>query len=153
VVPAAVGPLTAAPLRDVGLAPVVPDRYRLGALTRLVCETLCADRVQRLRTTSVAADADEIVDIEIRGRAVTIGERHIVLGPNALALLKTLAATSGVVTRAELQRSLPGRADEHALEVAMSRLRRSLGVPGLISTVVKRGYRLNATRSATPSTC
>jgi uroporphyrinogen-III synthase len=30
-----------------------------------------------------------------------------------------------------------------ALEVAMSRLRSSLGVPGLITTVVKRGYRLS----------
>jgi uroporphyrinogen-III synthase len=150
VVPAAVGPLTAAPLREVGLTPVVPDRYRLGALTRLVCDTLCAHRVQRFRSTAVAADEHEPVEIEIRGRAVTIGERPVVLGPNALALFKTLAATTRVVTRAELQRSLPGHADEHALEVAMSRLRRSLGVPGLISTVVKRGYRLNATRSTTP---
>jgi uroporphyrinogen-III synthase len=31
--------------------------------------------------------------------------------------------------------------DDHALDVAMSRLRRSLGIPGLIATVVKRGYR------------
>ena len=28
----------------------------------------------------------------------------------------------------------------------MSRLRRALGVPGLITTVVKRGYRFNAAR-------
>ena len=28
----------------------------------------------------------------------------------------------------------------------MSRLRRSLGVPGLIRTVVRRGYRLDAVR-------
>jgi uroporphyrinogen-III synthase len=39
-------------------------------------------------------------------------------------------------------RCLPEAPDDHALEVAMSRLRRSLGVPGLITTVVKRGYRL-----------
>ena len=30
----------------------------------------------------------------------------------------------------------------------MSRLRRALGVPGLITTVVKRGYRFNASRVA-----
>jgi DNA-binding response OmpR family regulator len=33
--------------------------------------------------------------------------------------------------------------DEHALEVALSRLRQTLGVPGLIATVVKRGYRID----------
>ena len=29
----------------------------------------------------------------------------------------------------------------------MSRLRQALGVPGLVTTIVKRGYRLNAVRS------
>ena len=29
----------------------------------------------------------------------------------------------------------------------MSRLRQALGVPGLITTVVKRGYRLNAVQT------
>jgi uroporphyrinogen-III synthase len=38
---------------------------------------------------------------------------------------------------------MPGGADEHALEVALSRLRQTLGVPGLIATVVKRGYRID----------
>jgi uroporphyrinogen-III synthase len=39
-------------------------------------------------------------------------------------------------------RCRPEALDDHALEVAMSRLRRSLGAPGLITTVVKRCYRL-----------
>jgi uroporphyrinogen-III synthase len=51
-----------------------------------------------------------------------------------------------VVSRGELGDALPEVLDDHALEVAISRLRRSLEVPGLISTVVRRGYRLNATR-------
>ena len=80
----------------------------------------------------------------MRGRAVTVGGRQVVLGPNALALFKTLAASPTVVPRAELLRCLPEQSEEHALEVAMSRLRRTLDVPGLITTVVKRGYRLNA---------
>lgn len=142
VVAAAVGPLTAAPLRDVGLSPRVPDRHRLGALVRLVCDTLTVERVVRLRTEEIAGG--DPIQIEIRGRSVTVGERPVVLGPNALALFKTLAGSCSVVSRTELQRCLPETAGEHALEVSMSRLRRSLGVSGLINTVVKRGYRLNA---------
>jgi uroporphyrinogen-III synthase len=38
---------------------------------------------------------------------------------------------------------VPGDQDDHAMEVALSRLRRSLGTPGVIATVVKRGYRLD----------
>ena len=51
-----------------------------------------------------------------------------------------------MVSRQELSDVLPDDLDDHALEVAMSRLRRALDVPGLITTVVKRGYRLNAVR-------
>ncbi|MEP6629265.1 MAG: uroporphyrinogen-III synthase, partial [Lapillicoccus sp.] len=40
VLAAAVGPVTAGPLLDVGVTPVVPERYRLGALIRLVCDRL-----------------------------------------------------------------------------------------------------------------
>jgi uroporphyrinogen-III synthase len=32
--------------------------------------------------------------------------------------------------------------DEHAVEMAVARLRRGLGHSGLVETVVKRGYRL-----------
>jgi len=38
---------------------------------------------------------------------------------------------------------VPERLDDHALEVAISRLRRTLAVPGLITTVVRRGYRMD----------
>ncbi len=138
VVAAAVGPLTAVPLLEAGITPLTPERYRLGALIRLVCDTLSSHRVQRLRCRDV--------EIEVRGRAVTVGDRQLVLGPNALALFKTLAASPTVVPRAELLRCLPEQSEEHALEVAMSRLRRTLDVPGLITTVVKRGYRLNVVR-------
>lgn len=46
VLPVVVGKVTAAPLRKAGLDPVHPDRSRLGALVRTVCEEL-ADRVPR----------------------------------------------------------------------------------------------------------
>ncbi|SCK58234.1 DNA-binding winged-HTH domains [Streptomyces sp. AmelKG-D3] len=49
-----------------------------------------------------------------------------------------------MVARADLLRALPGSGtDEHAVETAMARLRSALGVPKLIQTVVKRGYRLS----------
>lgn len=136
VLAAAVGPVTAAPLRDTGIRVRTPDRYRLGALIRLVCDALSTDGVHRYRSGTTP--------IEVRGRAVTVAGRSIVLGPNALALFTTLARSPTVVSRADLLRCLPETADDHALEVAVSRLRRSLDVPGLITTVVKRGYRLNA---------
>jgi uroporphyrinogen-III synthase len=84
--------------------------------------------------------------IELRGRSVSVDGRSIMLGPNALTLFTTLAASSSVVSRQELSEALSDDLDDHALEVAMSRLRRALDVPGLITTVVRRGYRLNAVR-------
>ncbi|SDS73791.1 uroporphyrinogen-III synthase [Friedmanniella luteola] len=138
VLAAAVGPVTAAPLRSAGIEPVVPERHRLGALIRLVCEQLGGHRVERYRSGGVL--------VEVRGRQVSVDGRAVALGPNALALFKTLARSETVVSRTELIDALPEVLDDHALEVAMSRLRRSLDVPGLISTVVRRGYRLNAFR-------
>lgn len=40
VVSAAVGPVTAAPLIQAGIVPLVPERFRMGALIRLVCQYL-----------------------------------------------------------------------------------------------------------------
>lgn len=129
----AVGPMTAAPLRAAGIEPAIPERYRLGAMIRLICERLDVDRARRF------AFGDH--RIEVRGHAVLVDERPVLLAPHALELLRTLIARDGVVTRAELMSCLSDEPDDHALDVAMSRLRRSLGVSGLITTVVKRGYR------------
>jgi uroporphyrinogen-III synthase len=136
----AVGPVTAAPLRRAGVPVAVPDRYRLGALIRLVSKELGERHVPRFQCGPTR--------IELRGRCVMIDGRPVMLGPNALVLFTTLASSPSVVSRQELTDRLSDDLDEHALEVAMSRLRRALGVPGLISTVVKRGYRLNASRIA-----
>lgn len=138
VMAAAVGPVTAGPLRAAGIVPLVPDRHRLGALIRLVCEELAAHHVQTYRAGDVL--------IEVRGRSVSVAGRDVLLGPGALALFKALAASEGVVSRQELVAALPDQLDDHALEVAMSRLRRTLDVPGLIGTVVRRGYRFNGVR-------
>lgn len=152
VVSAVVGPVTAAPLRAHGVDPIQPERFRMGALIRLVCDHLERNQVVRLRSAET--------ELELRGRCVDIrphpsaghppgqsGEpRSVLLGPHALALFRALVASPSVVSRSELVRCLSDGRDEHALEVAVSRLRRTLGVPGLITTVVRRGYRLNAVR-------
>ncbi len=134
----AVGPVTARPLLEAGIPPVVPDRYRLGALIRLVSEELNERHVRRFRSGSTL--------IELRGRSVSVDGRHVLLGPNALTLFTALTSSESVVSRQELSEYLADDLDDHALEVAMSRLRRALNVPGLITTGVKRGYRFNAAR-------
>lgn len=67
----------------------------------------------------------------------------VALTPSSLAVLRVLVASAGrVVSREELLGALPGSsADPHAAEVAIARLRESVGLE-LIQTVVKRGYRL-----------
>jgi uroporphyrinogen-III synthase len=136
VLSAAVGPVTAAPLEAAGIQPIQPQRYRMGALIRLVCEYLEQNRVLRVETRHG--------EVALRGACVDVAGRRIALSPAAESLMRALvAANGGVVSRAELAALLPGTVDDHAMEVTLSRLRQTLGVPGLVQTVVKRGYRLD----------
>lgn len=136
VLTAAVGPVTAAPLLAAGLEPIQPERFRMGALIRLVCEHLEGAHVEAIQTVAGS--------VLLRGTVVQIGENRVALTPSALAIFRALYRARGaVVSREELARALPGDADDHVLEMALSRLRQSLATPGLIATVVKRGYRLN----------
>ena len=136
VLAAAVGPVTAAPLLALGVRPIQPERYRMGALIRLVCEYLETERVRRVPTRHG--------ELTLRGQLVEVQGVRTLLPPTSLALLRQLVAAPGaVLSRTELARALPGIQDDHAMEVALSRLRRSLGTPGIIATVVKRGYRLD----------
>ncbi|WP_406096463.1 uroporphyrinogen-III synthase [Streptomyces sp. NBC_01013] len=130
-----VGPVTALPLQDRGIETVQPERFRLGPLVQLLCRELPS----RARTLPVAGHR-----VEIRGHAVLVDDELRAVPPAGMALLHTLARRPGwVVARADLLRALPGSGtDEHAVETAMARLRTALGVPRLIQTVVKRGYRL-----------
>jgi uroporphyrinogen-III synthase len=135
---AAVGPVTAEPLREAGINPVLPDRHRLGALVRLVTDELTQRHIQRFSRDGVI--------IELRGRQISVNDRRISLGPNSLALMIALASSNSVLSRQDLIAYLPDNPDEHALHMAMSRLRRALEVPGLITTIMRRGYRFNAER-------
>jgi len=136
VVAAAVGPVTAGPLEVAGVTPIIPERFRMGALIRLVCEHLALHQVAELPTA--------LGQVQIRGRSVVFDGRAGQLAPAPLALFRALAASKGaVLTRKDLMAHLPEAENEHALDMAMSRLRASLPEPRLVATVVKRGYRLN----------
>ena len=88
--------------------------------------------------------------IEIRGQALFVGGRLIPVQPGPIAVLRALARHPGrVLSAAEIRALVPGwtGVDDHAIEVAVSRLRRSLDGSdldgtGLVQTVMKRGYRL-----------
>ncbi|HZQ32894.1 MAG TPA: uroporphyrinogen-III synthase [Mycobacterium sp.] len=130
-----VGPVTAAPLRRLGVPALHPARYRLGALARLI-----SDEIPR-RACHFTAGGHQIT---VRSATVAVDGNVRTLPPAAMALLRRLTATPGwVVSREELLTHLPGGGDDtHAVETAMARLRSALGAPGAIQTVVKRGYRL-----------
>jgi uroporphyrinogen-III synthase len=134
VVPACVGPVTAARLERIGIATVQPARARLGALVREVVATLPARR----RTLRAGGHV-----VQVRGHAVVVDGVARELPPAPMAVMAELARRPGVVVpRSELLSVLPGGgSDEHAVEMAVTRLR---GVVGsrVIQTVVKRGYRL-----------
>ncbi|MGW9249359.1 MULTISPECIES: uroporphyrinogen-III synthase [unclassified Streptomyces] len=138
---ACVGPVTALPLQARGIDTLQPERFRLGPLVQLMCSHLPA----AARILPVAGHR-----IEIRGHAVLVDDELRAVPPAGMALLHALARRPGwVVARADLLRALPGSgSDEHAVETAMARLRSALGVPRLIQTVVKRGYRLALDPSA-----
>ncbi|MFJ4897293.1 uroporphyrinogen-III synthase [Streptomyces sp. NPDC088727] len=135
VVSACVGPVTALPLQAHGLDTIQPERFRLGPLV----QALCRELPSRARALPIAGHR-----VEIRGHAVLVDDELRPVPPAGMALLHTLARRPGwVVARAELLRALPGSGtDEHAVETAMARLRTALGVPRIVQTVVKRGYRL-----------
>ncbi|GAA5067223.1 uroporphyrinogen-III synthase [Thermocatellispora tengchongensis] len=143
VVAACVGPVTAGPLVTRGVPVIQPDRSRLGALARLLARHLPAESVTRL----VAGGHH----LEIRGHAVAVDGDLKPLPPAPMAVLKRLAEKPGhVVARSELRTVLPGGPSrdsaEHAVEMAITRLRRALGPSGIVETVVKRGYRLACER-------
>jgi uroporphyrinogen-III synthase len=137
---ACVGSITAGPLTARGVPVVMPARSRIGALARQVA----VDLPERATRLSIGGR-----EVELRGQAVLVDGELRVVAPAPMAVLRTLAAARGrVVSRQDLLRALrrhsgkSGYTDEHAVETAVGRLRTALGQPGLVHTVVKRGYRL-----------
>jgi uroporphyrinogen-III synthase len=136
VVAACVGPVTAGPLLREDIPVIQPARMRLGALVREIIEQLPARRGRLLPA------AGHLLDV--RGHAVVVDGTLVPLSAASMALLRCLIARPGrVVSRRDLLNLTPGEGgDEHAVEVAVARLRAALGDPRIVLTVVKRGYRL-----------
>jgi uroporphyrinogen-III synthase len=131
-----VGPVTARPLVRLGVPTSAPERMRLGALARHITDEL---PLLQSRTLRVAGHL-----LEIRGTCVMVDGVVKALSPAAMATVRALAQRPGaVVSRADLLGALPGSGtDTHAVETAVLRLRTALGDKNIVSTVVKRGYRL-----------
>ena len=141
VLAACVGPVTAAPLERVGVPTVQPERARLGALVRTVVEELPRRRSRCIDTGDHR--------LELRGHNVLVDGTAVDLTVRQAAILAALVAGEGrVLSRADLLRQAwpdEDRADEHAVEMNVARLRGALGPAGrVVETVVKRGYRLAA---------
>jgi len=136
VVTCAVGDVTAEPLRAEGIDPLIPDRWRLGALLR----TLTA----HLAEHPLACVATPHGRLVLRAQSAVLDEEVLELTPGPLAVLRRLADARGaVLSREDLLPALSGANDLHAVEVTVARLRTALPEAGLVKTVVKRGYRLD----------
>jgi uroporphyrinogen-III synthase len=139
---AAVGPITAGPLVDVGVVPLIAERGRLGSLVRSVVTHFGGGHAPGLDTSAGR--------LELRSAAAVLNGVPIPLSRASISILTALFAAAGsVVGRTELAAVLPrsgGAAGDgaHAVDVAIARTREALGIPTLIRTVVKRGYRLDA---------
>lgn len=140
VIPACVGPVTAAHTRGLGLGDgLYPARYRLGAMVQQLTDALVA-QARPLRLGGH--------DLVLRGRSVEgLAEPAQLAGRERAVLLALLDQPGVVHSKRNLldevwKSTTPGT---HTVEVTVGRLRRRLGPAGKgIETVTKRGYRLRA---------
>lgn len=133
-----VGPVTAAALQQWDVPVCWPERSRLVAMVQQL------ERELLLRRTGRSLDVGGGHVLRLHGDRVLLDGGEVRLTPAPLAVLRALADRPGhVVGRAELLAALPSgtAGSEHAVEMAVARLRRAVGT-GVVQTVVKRGYRL-----------
>ena len=132
---AVVGPVTAQPLVEAGVSPLIPERFRMGALIRLVGEYLGQHRVLQYPSRYGL--------IELRGKNLRIDGNPVELAPAPMSLFRALVEANGaVLSREQLAGVLGDGAGEHPLDMTISRLRKTLPEASLVATVIKRGYRL-----------
>jgi uroporphyrinogen-III synthase len=134
------GPLTAAPL----IARGVPVVRAAEPVPRSLAALVLSELPKRAIVVEVAGRR-----IEVRGQAVVIAGQLVAVQAGPLAVLRALASRPGrVLSAAEIRAVIPHSSpvDDHAVEMAVSRLRGSLdgNLAGLelVQTVMKRGYRL-----------
>ena len=132
-----VGPVTARPLVRLGVPTSAPERMRLGALARHITDELpLLQSTDRHGRGPRAGDPRHLRPGRRRGQG-TVPRRA--WRPSA----RWPCGPGTVVSRDDLLNALPGGGtDTHAVETAVLRLRTALGDKHIVSTVVKRGYRL-----------
>ena len=137
VVCACVGPVTAAAAREAGLPGVVSaSPSRLGSMIGLLAEQLGA----RARCFEVAGHT-----VRFQGARIVVGDREVRLTPRERTLLEAMVSAGGAVLskRTLSQVAWTGAVSEHAVEVAVNRLRAKLGpAAAALETTNRRGYRL-----------
>lgn len=138
VVAACVGPVTAAAFEMWGVPTMFPDRSRTAAMVKMLETEL------PLRREGLLIELSGGHQLLLHGDAVILDGAEVKLSPAPAAVLGALVANPGiVVSRQVLLATLPSgtAGSEHAVEMAVARLRSALGTK-TIQTVVKRGYRL-----------
>jgi uroporphyrinogen-III synthase len=131
---AGLGPLTAGPVA--AAVPLLADQPYVEELA----ETVLTRLPPRSLTLAVAGH-----QLELRGHAVVLDGRLLPVQAGPLAVLRALARRPGqVLSSADIRATIPDRApvDDHAVEMAVSRLRQALPGADLVQTIVKHGYRL-----------
>lgn len=138
VVAACVGPVTAAAFEMWGVPTMFPERSRTAAMVKMLETEL------PLRREGLLIELAGGHQLLLHGDAVILDGAEVKLSPAPAAVLGALVANPGiVVSRQALLAMLPSgtAGSEHAVEMAVARLRSALGTK-TIQTVVKRGYRL-----------
>ncbi|MBI2244584.1 MAG: uroporphyrinogen-III synthase [Nocardioides sp.] len=138
VLAACVGPVTAAAFEIWGVPTIYPGRSRLGAMVKQL-EAELPSRRSGLVIGLVGGHR-----LLLHGEGVLLDGADVRLSPAPAAVLQALVANPGsVVSRRALLAMLPSgtAGSEHAVEMAVARLRAALGTR-TVQTVVKRGYRL-----------
>ncbi len=138
VVASCVGPVTAAAFELWGVPTIFPERSRLAAMVKQL-ETELPSRRDGLSLELLSGQL-----LLLHGEDVLLDGVEVRLSPAPAAVLQALVANPGnVISRRALLAMLPSgtAGSEHAVEMAVARLRVALGTRA-VQTVVKRGYRL-----------
>ncbi|WP_243060168.1 uroporphyrinogen-III synthase [Nocardioides sp. SR21] len=138
VIASCVGPVTAAAFEMWGVPTIYPERSRLAAMVKQLEAELPS------RRSGLAIELAGGHQLLLHGDDVLLDGVDVKLSPAPAAVLQALVANPGnVVSRQALLAMLPSgtASSEHAVEMAVARLRAALGTRA-VQTVVKRGYRL-----------
>ncbi|MEL7156859.1 MAG: uroporphyrinogen-III synthase [Actinomycetota bacterium] len=136
-----IGHVCAEGVVDLCEAPIIPARFRLGAMVMTITDELAADN----QTIAIGGH-----EIHLQGRMAWVaGGEPVTLTGRERQILQVLMARNGaVVPKEDLLRTVwrGTESDPHVVEVTVGRLRRRLGPAGPgIETVIRRGYRLSPT--------